>query len=123
MKIVRILLGVVFVGSGLMKLLVPVLGDAFSAQLEQAGLPLRTLSEVAVPIVEVAVGGAMLAGIYTRIASLVIVAIMVVATYVHLVVDAPEVFPLQPSQPIIPLIVIFLVGLVLWRGGGARRSG
>jgi len=122
-KIVRILLGVVFVGSGLMKLLVPVLGDAFSAQLEQAGLPLRTLSEVAVPIVEVAVGGAMLAGIYTRIASLVIVAIMVVATYVHLVVDAPEVFPLQPSQPIIPLIVIFLVGLVLWRGGGARRSG
>ena len=69
MKAVRILLGVVFVGSGLMKVLVPVLGDAFSAQLEQAGLPLRSLSELAVPIVEVAAGMAMLVGRYTRIAS------------------------------------------------------
>lgn len=123
MKIVRVLLGVVFVGSGLMKVLVPVLGDAFSAQLEQAGLPLRSLSEVAVPIVEVAVGVAMLVGVFTRIASLVIIAVMVVATYVHVVVDDPTVFPLQPSQPIVPLIVIVLAGLVLWRGGGARRRG
>ncbi|MCK5438736.1 MAG: DoxX family protein [Gemmatimonadetes bacterium] len=123
MKIVRVLLGVVFVGSGLMKLLVPVLGDAFSAQLEQAGLPLRSLSEVAVPIVEIGVGVAMLVGVFTRIASLVTIAIMVVAIYVHVVVDDPAVFPLQPSQPIIPLIVIVLAGLVLWRGGGAWRRG
>jgi uncharacterized membrane protein YphA (DoxX/SURF4 family) len=120
---VRILLGVVFVSTGLMKLFVPVLGDAFSAQLEQAGLPLRSLSEVAVPIVEVAIGVGMLVGVFTRIASLVIIAVMVVATYVHVVVDDPTVFPLQPSQPIIPLIVIVLAGLVLWWGGGARRRG
>jgi uncharacterized membrane protein YphA (DoxX/SURF4 family) len=114
---VRILLGIVFVGSGLMKVFVPMLGDAFSAQLEQAGLPLRPLSEVAVPIVEVAVGIAMLVGRYTRIASLVVIAIMVVATYAHVVVDDPEVFPLQPSQPIVPLIVIVLAGFLFWRGG------
>jgi uncharacterized membrane protein YphA (DoxX/SURF4 family) len=122
-KIVRILLGVVFVGSGLMKLLVPALGDAFSAQLEQAGLPFRSLSEIAVPIVEVAVGVAMLAGVFTRIASLVIIAVMVVATYVHVVVDDSKVFPLQPSQPIIPLIVIVLAGLVLWRGSSTPGNG
>ena len=123
MRALRILLGVVFIASGLMKMLVPVLGEAFSAQLEQAGLPLRSLSEVAVPIVEVAVGVAMLVGVFTRIASVVIIATMVVATYVHVVVDDPEVFPLQPSQPIIPLIVIVLAGLVLWRGGGTRSRG
>ncbi len=123
MKAVRILLGVVFVGSGLMKVLLPMLGDAFSAQLEQAGLPLRSLSELAVPIVEVAVGMAMLVGRYTRIASLVIIVIMVVATYVHLVVDDPSVFPLQPSQPIVPLIVIVLAGLLLWRGSGTPGGG
>ncbi len=117
MRAVRILLGIVFVGSGLMKVFVPMLGDAFSAQLEQAGLPLRPLSEVAVPIVEVAVGIAMLVGRYTRIASLVVIAIMVVATYAHVVVDDPEVFPLQPSQPIVPLIVIVLAGFLFWRGG------
>ena len=123
MRALRILLGVVFIASGLMKMLVPVLGEAFSAQLEQAGLPLRSLSEVAVPIVEVAVGVAMLVGVFTRIASVVIIATMVVATYVHVVVDDPEVFPLQQSQPIIPLIVIVLAGLVLWRGGGVRSRG
>jgi hypothetical protein len=42
---------------------------------------------------------------------------MVVATYAHVVVDDPEVFPLQPSQPIVPLIVIVLAGFLFWRGG------
>lgn len=123
MRALRILLGVVFVGSGLMKVLVPMLGDAFSAQLEQADLPLRSLSEVAVPIAEVAVGIAMLVGRYTRIASLVIIAIMVVAVYAHVVVDDPGAFPLQPRQPVVPLMVIVLAGLVLWRSGGPRGNG
>jgi uncharacterized membrane protein YphA (DoxX/SURF4 family) len=122
-RVVRILLGVVFVGSGLMKVLVPMLGDAFSAQLEQAGLPLRSLSEVVVPIVEVAVGVALLVDRYTRIASLVIIAIMAVAIYVHLVVDDPTSFPLQPSQPIVPLVVMVLAGLVLRRGSGTPGGG
>lgn len=42
MRIVRILLGVVFVGSGLMKVFVPRLGDAFSAQLAALRKPENT---------------------------------------------------------------------------------
>jgi hypothetical protein len=44
---------------------------------------------------------------------------MVVATYVHLVVDDPSLFPLQPREPFIPLIVIVCCAYLLWRGAGA----
>ena len=45
---------------------------------------------------------------------------MVVATYVHLVVDDPSLFPLQPEEPIIPAVVVFLSAYTLLRGGGSR---
>jgi len=49
----------------------------------------------------------------------VVIGIMTVATYVHVVVDDPSLFPLQPSEPIIPLAVIAMCVYLLWRGGGS----
>ncbi len=115
----RLMLGVLFVMTGAMKLLVPMLADAWSGQLLASGLPLVTLSQWTVPFVEIAVGLAMLTGTHARLASLVVMGIMLVATYVHLVVDDPSLCPLRPSEPIIPIIVIAMASYVLWKGGGS----
>ena len=58
------------------------------------------------PFIEIGVGGALLIGFYTRIATLIVFSIMIVGTYVHLVVDDPSLFPLQPEEPIIPVAVM-----------------
>jgi uncharacterized membrane protein YphA (DoxX/SURF4 family) len=118
--IIRMLLGVLFLMTGAMKLLVPVLGDAWSGQLLAAGLPLFSFTRWTIPFLEIFLGMALLIGAFVRVAVLVVVGIMVVATYVHLVVDDPSLFPLQPSEPIIPLIVIGLSAYLLWKGAGAR---
>ncbi len=117
--IIRILLGVLFLMTGAMKLLVPMLGEAWSGQLLAAGLPLYSLTRWTVPFLEIFLGVVLLMGAFARVAVLVIMGIMVVATYVHLVVDDPSLFPLQPSEPIIPLIVTGLSAYILWRGAGA----
>ena len=117
--IIRMLLGVLFVMTGAMKLLVPMLGEAWSGQLLAAGLPLYSLTRWTVPFLEMFLGVVLLIGAFARVAVLVIMGIMVVATYVHLVVVDPSLFPLQPSEPIIPLIVIGLSAYILWRGAGA----
>ena len=65
------------------------------------------------------VGLAMLIGFYTRISTLIVLNIMVVATYVHLVVHDPTVFPLQPTKPIIPALVAILSLYLLVKGGGS----
>jgi hypothetical protein len=44
---------------------------------------------------------------------------MVVATYVHVVVDDPTLFPLQPAEPIIPAGVMILTAYILVKGGGS----
>ncbi|MEE9123855.1 MAG: DoxX family protein [candidate division NC10 bacterium] len=117
--IIRMLLGVLFVMTGAMKLLVPMLGEAWSGQILAAGLPLYSLTRWTVPFLEMFLGVVLLIGAFARVAVLVIMGIMVVATYVHLVVVDPSLFPLQPSEPIIPLIVIGLSAYILWRGAGA----
>ena len=58
-------------------------------------------------------------GWFARPAAAMVILLMLVATYVHLVVDDPSLFPLQPTEPIIPLAVIALSTLILWRGAGA----
>ena len=116
---VRLVLAVLFVMTGAMKLLVPMLGDAFAGQLLAADLPLYTVSRWTVPLLEIALGVVLAVGLFVRPASIMVMGIMVVATYVHVVVDDPSLFPLQPSEPIIPLIVIFMCAYVLWRGAGA----
>ena len=119
---IRVLLGLLFVMTGVMKLVVPTLADAWSNQLIAAELPFYTLSRWSVPFVEMAVGALLLVGAYARLAGIVVVGIMIVATYVHLVVDDPSLFPLQPSEPIIPIVVVVLTAYLLWRGAGAWSS-
>ena len=116
---IRVFLGVLFVMTGAMQVLVPTLADAWSGQLLAAELPFYTLSRWSVPFVEMAVGAFLLVGTYARVAGTVVVGIMAVATYVHLVVDDPSLFPLQPSEPVIPVVVVGLTAYVLWRGAGA----
>jgi len=119
---IRIALGVLFVMTGVMKLVVPSLGEAFAGQLAAANIPLQDLNRWAVPFIEIGVGGALLIGFYTRIATVFVFSIMIVGTYVHLVVDDPSLFPLQPEQPIIPVAVMILSIYLLLRGGGSGSS-
>jgi len=105
---IRWLLAVLFVMTGTMKLVVPRLADAWSGQLLASGLPLYELSRWSVPFVEILVGVVLGVGFFTRLAAVVVIGIMTVATYVHIVVDDPALFPLQPSEPIIPLAVIVM---------------
>ncbi len=116
---VRLFLAVMFLMTGAMKLLVPSLAEAWSGQLLAANIPLYTLSRWSVPFVEMALGAVLASGAFARPAAVVMMGIMAVATYVHVVVDDPSLFPLQPTEPIIPLIVIAMGAYVLWRGAGA----
>ena len=116
---IRLLLAVLFLMTGGMKLLVPMLGDASSGQLLAANLPLYTITRWSVPFVEIVLGVLLGVGLCARLATVVVMGIMVVATYVHLVVDDPSLFPLQPMEPIIPMVVLVMSAYILWRGGGA----
>ena len=117
--VVRLLLGGLFVMTGLMKLFIPMLGTAFSVQLLVARIPFYSFNIWFVPIAEVVIGVLLLLGLFSRIGALVAINIMLVATYAHLVVDSPAAFPLQPHAPIIPLVTIAMALYVVWRGGGA----
>lgn len=116
---IRLYLAMLFLMTGAMKLLVPSLGAAFSGQLLAAHIPLYALSIWAVPFIEIAAGIALGAGAFTRLASVVVLGIMFVATYVHLVVEDPALFPLQMRAPVMPLTVIAMCAYLLWRGGGS----
>jgi len=116
---IRLMLAIIFLMTGPMKLLVPQLGEAFAGQLTAAQLPLPGLSMLIIPWLELLLGIVLLIGIHTRIASVVVISIMLVATYVHVVVDDPALFPLQPSAPIIPVAVILMSLFLLWKGAGS----
>ena len=116
---VRLIMGVLFVMTGAMKLAVPMLAEAWSGQLLAANLPVYTLTRWTVPFVEIALGGMLLAGLFARLAGVAVIGIMAAATYTHLVVDDPTLFPLQPSEPVIPIVVMVMSALILWRGAGA----
>jgi uncharacterized membrane protein YphA (DoxX/SURF4 family) len=115
---IRLLLTALFVMTGTMKLLVPMLGEAWSGQLLAANLPLYTVTRWSVPFVEIGLGVLLGVGAHARLSAAAVVGIMVAAAYVHVVVDDPSLFPLQPSEPIIPVIVIGLSAYVIWRGAG-----
>ena len=116
---VRLMLGIIFLMTGAMKLLVPELSQAWHGQLVAAQLPFIELTRWSVPFIEIFLGAILLIGLHARLAVLVVMGIMVVATYVHIVVDDPTLFPLQPSAPIIPAAVILMSLYVLWKGAGA----
>ncbi len=117
--VLRIIMGLIIMMSGWMKFLVPTLREAWSGQLLQANLPLYEVNFWVIPVVEIVVGLLLMVGFFSRLGALVVLGMMVVAVYVHLVVDDPSLFPLQPHQPIIPLTLIAIGAYVLWRGGGA----
>jgi uncharacterized membrane protein YphA (DoxX/SURF4 family) len=119
LSVIRISIGMIMGSTGIMKLTVPMLGNAWSGQLIQAGIPFYSFNLWFVPIVEIIIGTLLVAGFFSRLLSLVVISIMMAATYVHLIVADPSLFPLQPKEPVIPLVMIALSAYVLWRGGGA----
>ncbi len=116
---VRLMLAIIFLMTGPMKLFVPILAEAWSGQLIAAQIPLYELSRWTVPFLELLLGVLLAVGLLVRPAALVVIGIMGVATYVHVIVDDPSLFPLQPSEPIIPILVMMGSIYLLWRGGGA----
>jgi uncharacterized membrane protein YphA (DoxX/SURF4 family) len=116
---IRILLGVLFLMTGVMKFAVPQLREAFSGQLVAAGIPFHSFNMWIVPAAEISFGVLFLLGLISRLVSLSAIVTMLVATYVHLVVEDPTLFPLQPTEPIIPAITIVLCIYILWKGSGA----
>jgi len=117
--VIRILLGVLFLMTGVMKFAVPQLREAFSGQLVAAGIPFHSFNMWIVPAAEISFGVLFMLGFMSRLVSLSAIVTMAVATYVHLVVEDPTLFPLQPTEPIIPAITIILCLYILWKGGGA----
>jgi uncharacterized membrane protein YphA (DoxX/SURF4 family) len=108
---VRSFVGSLMLSTGVMKLVVPRLRSAWGAQLEQSGLPLREATYYALPIVEIGVGVMLIVGLLPKTGAVVVISMMAGATYVHIVVDDPDVFPLQPKKPLIPL---GLIGMALY---------
>lgn len=119
---IRILLGLLFLSTGVMKFVLPDFRAAFSGQLTAAGIPLHSLNMWVVPAVEIGVGVLFILGFLSRLASLSAIVMMVVATYVHLVVDDPTLFPLQPEEPIIPTIAIASASMSCGSGAGRGAS-
>ncbi len=117
--VLRLLLAVTFFMAGILKIVVPFLGAAFSGQLIAADVPFYKLTLYSVPIIEMALGIALALGYHTRLASFVGLVILVAATWVHLLVEDPSLFPLQPVEPVAPLVMTAMTLYLLWRGGGA----
>ena len=117
--VLRLLLGVVFFMAGILKVIVPSLGQAFSGQLIAASIPLQSIVIFSFPIVEMVIGVLLVVGFHTRLSAAAAAVSMLVATYVHAVVEDSALFPLQPVEPIGPLMLLAMALYVLWKGGGA----
>ncbi len=115
----RILLGIIFCMAGVLKVVVPSLGQAFSGQLIAADIPLSGIVLFTFPIVETVIGVLLVFGFHARLSAAAAAGSMVVATYVHVAVKDPSLFPLQPVEPVGPLVLLGMALYVLWRGGGA----
>jgi len=117
--ILRILLGVLFIMTGLMKLFMAEYGEAWSIQLIEAEIPLYTFNYWFVPILETILGMFLLLGFHSRISALLVLPIVLVAIYVHLTVTDPGAFPSQPQEPYMPIVVLLMALVVLIKGAGS----
>ncbi len=117
--VIRIMIGMIILSTGAMKLLVPMLWNAWSGQLTQANIPFYTFNLWFVPFAEIITGLLLVSGFFSRLGSLILFFMMTVATYVHLTVHDSSLFPLQPQVPVIPLALIAAGAYVFWQGGGA----
>jgi uncharacterized membrane protein YphA (DoxX/SURF4 family) len=109
----------IFLMTGVMKLFIPLFTEAWLGQLVQAGIPFVTFNFFIIPILETLIGLLLLKGFYTRIFALIIFPIMIAAVYVHLAVNDPALFPLQPKLPIVPVVVMIMAIILLRAGGGS----
>ena len=116
---VRIMLGIMFVMPGMMKLVLPDYGEAWSIQLVEANIPLYMFTYWFIPFFEVILGSILIIGHYSRISALVTLPIMLVAIYVHLTVTNPGAFPSQPQEPYMPIMVIMMALVIIIKGSGA----
>ena len=121
--ITRIFIGALILMTGIMKFTVPMLRTAWSGQLRLARLPFYKLTFWWFPVAELVVGTLLILGVWTRPAAAVVLLMMLGATYVHIVINDPSVFPLQPNAPIIPVVVIGLTIFVLVGGTGSWKVG
>ena len=117
--VLRFVAGFIFLMAGLLKITVPSLAAAFSGQLSAANIPFPGLVEFSFPVIETVLGVLLLVGLHARMSALVAAMSMVVATYVHVVIDDPTLFPLQPVEPIGPLVLIAVLLYTVIRGAGA----
>ena len=117
--VLRVLVGLIFLMAGILKVVVPSLGEAFSGQLTAANIPLQAFVQFTFPVAETVLGILLLVGFHARLSALVAAASMVVATYVHIVINDPSLFPLQPVEPIGPLVLIAMLIYTVIRGAGA----
>ncbi len=104
--------------TGTMKLFLEDFGAAWSIQLIEAEIPFYTLNFWFVPVFEIFLGIILLLGYYSRIGALMVLPIMFVAIYVHLTVINPAAFPAQPQEPYIPIAIIIMAVIIIWKGGG-----
>jgi putative oxidoreductase len=121
--IIRIMLGIIFAMTGIMKLTMVEYGEAWSIQLIDAQIPLYTFTYWFVPILELILGLFLLLGHYSRFNALIAIPLMLVAIYVHLIVTDPGAFPSQPQEPYMPIIVILMAFVVIVKGGGSWAYG
>ncbi len=120
-KVIRWILAVVFVAAGVMKLVGEAEATAFRLQLDSAGIPMADLAETVVPFAEIGIGALLALGLFTRIASLAAIVVMLVATLVHLKAD-PAAFPNQPQEPYLPIAVMAMALFLLWRKTAAANK-
>ncbi len=116
--ILRILLGIIFVMTGLMKLFMADYAEAWSIQLTEAEIPLYTFNYWFVPILETLLGLFLLLGYHSRISAFLVLPIMLVAIYVHLTVTDPGAFPSQPQEPYMPIVIILMALVIIIKGAG-----
>lgn len=115
---IRIMLGLIFIMTGVMKLSLAEYGVAWSIQLIEAEIPLYAFNYWFVPVFEVILGIVLLIGYYSRVGALAILPIMLVAIYVHITVSNPAAFPSQPQEPYMPILILGMAALVIKKGGG-----
>lgn len=116
---IRIMLGVIFIMTGVVKLTMADYGEAWSIQLIEAEIPLYTFNYWFVPVLELILGLFLLLGHYSRVSALLVLPIMLVAIYVHLTVINPGAFPSQPQEPYMPIVVILMTLVIIIKGGGS----
>ena len=90
---IRIMLGGIFIMTGMMKLALPDYATAWSIQLIEAQIPFYSFNYWFVPVFEVILGTVLAYGFYSRIGAVMVLPVMLVAIYVHLTVLHPGAFP------------------------------